>query len=487
MRQASSKEPLIGRKSEKKILTQVLQSSRAEFVAVYGRRRVGKTFLVRSVLNRAGVSFFQLTGSHRGTLREQLQNFSDAWQRAFSETVPAPSSWHDAFRFLKSALPKILQRNSSPVVLFFDELPWLCQKNHRFLSALDHFWNDWAETQPRLKIVVCGSAASWMVKKIIRAKGGLHNRLTRRIQLQSFSVDEVDTFLQHFRIQYTPYDIVKLYLVLGGIPYYLWQLERGLSVDQNIQALSFDQNGALYTEFDDLYDSLFSSGEAYKAIVSVLSRYHRGLTRTQLIDQLPEGSGGGLTQKLENLETSGFIRRIPSLNTPVKNSRIRLIDEFSQFALRFLKPRPRRHFQLVAKSASFRTWAGLAFETFCLRHVPMLREALGIAGIVMHTAQYWQPGTNQREGLQIDLLFDRDDNIIDLCEMKFSVSPFAINKKYANELRRRTQNFSESTKTRKSVHNVFVTIFGIEKNRYAQELVDKEVNFAELLTKSRQR
>ena len=208
-------EPLIGRRHEKQILAKAARSSRGEFVAVYGRRRVGKTFLVRSVLKCPSFTFFQLTGVHNGRLHEQLQNFADAWQRCFTESIPVPQSWQAAFRFMRSALEKHIKHNRKPVILFFDELPWLCGKNHRFLPPLEHFWNDWAESQPMIKVIVCGSAASWMVNKVIRARGGLHNRLTQRIRLASFSVLELRAYLESKRMHYTPYDLVKLHLILA--------------------------------------------------------------------------------------------------------------------------------------------------------------------------------------------------------------------------------------------------------------------------------
>ena len=367
-------------------------------------------------------------------------------------------------------------------MLFFDELPWLCGKNHRFLPALEHFWNDWAEMQPRLKVVVCGSAASWMVKRVVRARGGLHHRLTGKIPLRSFSISEVTEYTRAQRLHYSAYDLIKLYLVLGGIPYYLKQLDRGLSLDQNIDAMCFSKGGPLVTEFDDLYDSLFSAAESYKTVVALLGRHHRGLTRQQLAESLPRGSGGGLSQMLENLEASDLIGSVMDLYGKKKHVRLRLLDEFTSFSLRFQQSKGRRHFTAITKSPSFVAWLGLAFENFCLRHVDLLRGELGIAGVDTRVAQVSRPpGPEDEEGFEIDLLLDRDDRVLSVCEMKLSPVPFVIDKRYASLLRQRLLAVAKLAGPHKTLQHVFITLAGLKENSYSHELVDREIRFDTIL------
>ena len=445
-------------------------------IAILGRRRVGKTYLVRAYFEKS--MCFEMSGARATPVREQLQNFATALENATGFKHARPASWQDAFQELIRYLKPLVERGDRRVV-FFDELPWLASRNSRFLQAFEHFWNSWASRQHRLIVVICGSAASWMIAKILRHKGGLHNRVTRHIVLQPFTLGETEEFLRAQGLKWERAQVAELYMAVGGIPFYLNLVERGKSAAQTIHDLIFADDAPLQDEFGELYAALFEHHERHLTVVRALATKQQGLTRGEILTATKSPSGGNISTILEELETSGFILRTIPFGRAGRDALFRLTDEFTLFHLRWAK-RDMDWLQTRGTPA-WRAWAGYAFENLCLRHIPQILIALGIAGVKTKVSAWrYQPKSKDERGAQIDLIIDRRDDVIHLCEMKFCDEPFIITKKYADELQMKRNVFRKVTSARKTLFTTFVTKNGVKENSHSLEQVDTEVRFEAL-------
>lgn len=469
--------PFVGRYEETRYLDRLLDRDEADFLAIYGRRRVGKTYLVREYLK--GSLVFEHTGIQDASLAEQLGSFQRSLRNAKFKLKVAhkspPESWLDAFERLCEYLDKLPKNRK--YVIFFDELPWLAGRRSKFLPALDHFWNTWLSRRPQFLLIVCGSAASWMISKIINHKGGLHNRVTGRIRLEPFSLAESEEYLKSRRVNLTRYDILTLSMACGGVPHYLREVERGKSATQSIDELCFSKTGLLKNEFPRLYQSLFDRPARHIEIVRALAKHPYGLDRNRLTKVYQ--SGGRLTMTLDELSEAGFITLSQPFAKRSKDTIYRLTDEYSVFFLRWIekhKGAARGAFQKKQASPSWRAWSGYGLESIAQRHLPQLRDALGIGAVETSHASWLQRANDTwPQGAQIDLLLDRADNTINLFEVKFAHSKFTITKSYANELRRKLETFKAVTKTKKSVFLTFLTTNGLTDNIYAKELVHQSL------------
>lgn len=479
---------IIGRRFEKKILTQVYKSSEAEFIAVYGRRRVGKTFLIREFFEND--IFFEIVGIYQASLKEQLENFAYALGRAqnLKEKPQRPNSWMEAFNRLEKSLGKELKKQPlKKQVVFIDELPWFNGKRSNFLSNLDHFWNGWGVKQKNLILIVCGSAASWMLQKIVNAKGGLHNRLTRRIRLLPFTLLESEEFFKSKKILLTRFQTAELYMAIGGIPYYLSLVTPGMSAAQNIDNLCFSTEGALRDEYEKLLSSLFRNSKQHEAIIRILAQKKSGLTRKELIINLKVSSGGTISRQLNELVESGFIQAQIPFGNNSNNSLYKLTDEYCLFYLRWIEKLGKRnidkgYWMSLQNSSNHAAWAGFAFENLCIKHIRQLKDALGISGVTTtHSPWRFIPKPNHdQQGAQIDLLIDRKDGTINICEMKFSQGLFTITKQYAQTLRRKREVFRNITGTRKNLFITIVTSFGLSDNTWSGELITKTITLEDI-------
>lgn len=468
-----SESNIIGRARERKELDRLLASKEAEFLALYGRRRVGKTFLVREHFKKQ--LCFELTGIKDAHVNEQLANFHRQLTEWSGKTQPLPDTWQVAFQQLADYLKSL--RGSAKRVIFLDELPWLAGPRSGFLSALDHFWNAVASRDRRLVVVICGSAASWMIAKVIDHKGGLHNRVTARMRLEPFPLAETSQFLLSRGVKLTRYDQIMLAMVMGGVPHYLKEARPGESAVQIIDRVCFSPTGLLAGEFDRLYASLFENPERHVELVRVLAKHPQGVTRSALTKVY--STGGRLSSILRELEEAGFVRSHSAYEKISKDTIYRLADEFSLFYLNWMEGGGVRRggsFLTKFSSPSWRAWSGYALETLALKHSRQIKAALGIAGVET-TECGWvhRPNKTWPDGVQIDLLIDRADQTIHLVEIKFSQGVFTINKDYAQELRRKVAVFQGVTGTRKNVFLTFLTAHGIAPNAYAKELVPVEL------------
>lgn len=462
---------MVGRERERDQFQSILKSSASEFVAVYGRRRVGKTYLIREAFNNN--FHFHLTGMAKATLSQQLENFHTALQKKSQEDFPVPATWFAAFQ----QLIKVLEKNKDKrKVVFIDELPWIDTAKSNCISALEHFWNSWASARKDIVLIVCGSAASWMLNKLFNNKGGLHNRVTQKIKLQPFTLKECEQFLAEKKINWNRYQIVEAYMALGGIPHYWNALQPGYSTTQNIDKLFFSANGLLKEEFQNLFASLFKKSENHVLIVEALGSKAKGLSREEIIEYTNLPSSGRTTKTIDELEVSGFIRKYVPFDKKAKESIYQLTDLYSLFYLRFIKDNKSatENFWINAlDTPPYRIWSGYSFEMVCLLHSYQIKKKLGIHGI-QSTEGSWR-SKSAKSGAQIDLVIDRKDQTVNLCEMKFSINPFTIDKKYAETLRNKIGTFRSETKTRKAVLLTMITTYGLTQNEHSQGLIQNDL------------
>jgi len=451
------------------LLEQCYASGKSEFVAIYGRRRVGKTFIVKKLF--ADRITFSCTGIYKGTKTEQLGNFADSLSDAAGMRLELPKDWFEAFGMLKSYLESL--KPAKRKLIFFDELPWFDTGRSKFVKALEWFWNSWGSNRDDLMLVCCGSATSWMHDKLIYSKGGLHNRMTRRILLSPFTLNETEAYLKSKNIKWNRYEIAECYMIMGGIPYYLELLQPSLSLSQNIDQVMFAVDAQLKNEYAMLYDSLFEKPAKYTAVVEALFASPEGLSRNALIDKLGMSDGGSYSKILSDLEISGIITSYPAFGKRKKDVVYRLTDFFTIFYLKFMKGMrsgDRHMWTHMLDNPRKRNWAGHTFELLCLQHSEQIK--LGVYAILTEMSA-WR-SSEKDKSLQIDLVIDRRDQVINLCEMKYSLNEFAINKAYDQVLRDKLSAFREETKTRKALHLTFVTTYGVKQNMYSS-LVSSQV------------
>ena len=469
---------MIGREVEKERLLEAYRSKHSEFVVVYGRRRVGKTFLVRETFNYKFA--FQHTGHSKGNMAEQLLYFRESLEDAGYADCPMLTTWHEAFRHLQKFLEK---RTGRRKVVFIDELPYMATHKSGCIAALEHFWNGWASARKDVLLVVCGSAASWLLKKVIGDKGGLHNRVTEKIHLSPFTLAECEKMADEKKLHYSRKQIAECYMAIGGIPFYWHFLRKGLSVQQNMDQLFFAEDAGLRGEYDELYRSLFESPEPYMRIVEALGRDGRAMTRDEIVSASGLTSCGTFTRYLDDLEKCGFITRYRMFGASVKGAMYRLTDNYTLFYFKFVLENKDHDpkFWSSSQEAPFRkSWAGFAFERLCLVHAEQVKAALGIAGVrTSVTTWHHKADDVYPKGVQIDLVIDRNDDLINLCEMKFCAGPFVIKKPYAADLANKRQAFESVTGTKKGLHLTFVTTAGVAHNSYWSD-VQSEVTLDDL-------
>lgn len=472
---------IVAREEERKTLEGCLTSDRSEFVAVYGRRRIGKTFLVRETFGDAIT--FQHAGLANGNAKKQLEAFAISLRRYGLDLKEPLKDWLDAFE----KLGKVIQRSKrSKKVVFLDELAWMDTKQSDFMSALEFFWNSWASSRKDVVLVVAASATSWILKKVIHSKGGLHNRLTHEIKLGQFTLGECREYCRYRGLEMNTYQLLELYMVLGGVPYYWSLLEKGKSPSQNIDALFFAEDAPLRKEYQYLFASLFKKPDRYLAIVAALGseKKRNGLSRQEIAKKAKIGDSGDFSSKLEELEACGFLRAYRKLGSEKKETFYQLVDPFVLFYFKFMKEGTSDpNFYSDSEDTPLRNaWSGLAFEEVCLLHLPQIKEKLGISGVRTEALE-WHCEKDEEEGIegsQIDLLLARKDQIMDICEMKFSTDDYVLSASDEAKLRKKKSDLSRKTKTKSAVHFVLVTPYGLKENTHSH-LIQSVVTGEDLL------
>jgi len=484
-------EKLSSRQTELQSLSDCYSSKRAEFLALYGRRRVGKTFLIKSFFEKKADVFFHVTGIKDASLTQQLTHFVKSMSTAFykGSEIKSRVSWFDAFEGLTDAIKKHAASHQK-VVLFFDEFPWMAVRKSKLLQALDHYWNHYWSHDSRIKLIICGSSASWIINKIINNKGGLHNRITRKILLKPFTLNETKNFLLTQGVKLSHRQITQVYMLTGGIPFYLSFVKKGESSAQIIEHLAFSENAPLLKEFDNLFSSLFENPEPYIDLLRIIAKNRYGVAQTEIAKQSKYFSQGGrISSKLQELQEAGFILEfVPHLNKK-KGIYYRMIDEYTLFYFYWIEPirktlqetfLPQGYWQELQISASWHSWSGYAFEAIVYKHLAQVRKKLHIPATAIANSWRYMPIKKEEMGAQIDLLFDRRDDVMTLCEIKFSSKPFVIDKKYAAELMRKKAVFVERTGTKKELFIAMISAEGIADNLYVDDMISGVVMLDDL-------
>lgn len=470
---------IIGRKKEIQELQRIHDKSEASLVVVYGRRRVGKTYLVNQMFANKGFAF-KVTGLYDQTKRTQLKNFTMAMRESFgNKELEIPAEWLDAFAMLKDCL--ISTYTGKRRVLFFDELPWMDTKSSKFLSAFEWFWNGWGCAQDDLMVVVCGSSTNWIINKLFKNKGGLFNRADSRIFLRPFTLNETEQYLKQQGFELERYDIAQIYMIMGGIPFYLKQLDPSRPIAENIDNLFFKTNGKLWDEFDSLYDTLFVHSEVYVKVVETLAKKQIGLTREEIIKQTHLPDNGMTSNVIKDLIKCGFVRSYQYYGRKTKAQTYQLADYYSLFYFRFIKDNygQDEHFwSHLLDNPARQAWKGYGFEQIVKDHIEVLKNALGI-GNVLTTQSSWHVEKRELDddslhGAQIDLLIDRRDRAINICEIKFADAEYVIDKDYSMNLKNKIAAFRSTTASRKSLVPTMITTYGVKKNMYSN-IVQQEV------------
>ena len=460
----------IGRNSEISLLEQYTASSNAEFIALYGRRRVGKTYLINQTFKDRLA--FSITGILDGNKNEQIDAFMDAMD-IFGYSCPErPKNWMAAFTQLRKALSTKV-KEKAPCIVFIDEIPSLDTQTSGFTKALGHFWNSWASNQDNFKLIVCGSATSWMIKNLIDSKGGLHNRITHEIKLEPFTLKETEEYLESKGFTWSRQLILQAYMFTGGIAYYLSLFNTNESFAQNIDRLYFSENGEMRREYRRLFKTLFNAAEPYMRLVEILAQKKQGLTRKEIINAMKTEKGGTLSEQLQNLEECGFIRKYMVREKKVikeNGSIYQLVDPFTLFHLYFESKAKRdsRFWENHLNTPVINTWLGLSFEKVCLLHTKQIKEALKVDGI--STQQYSWRSKNSDPAVQIDLIIDRADGMINLCEIKYSGADYTLTESDYKKIETRAAAFANETGTRKGIFKTLITASPIKKNQYSESI-----------------
>ena len=451
---------IIARNAEIESLERIFNSKRSEFVIVYGRRRIGKTYLVNNVF--ADRLTFSYVGARKQKPQKQLQRFAEQLKEySGSRYAPVLSNWEEAFKELRALIESLPTKKRK--VIFFDEMPWIDTPRSSFVEALEYFWNAWAAQRNDIVFIACGSATSWMVDKLVKNRGGLHNRITEQIYLRPFRLGECEEYLHKSGCKWDRYTVTQCHMALGGVPYYMNLLNPKQSLAQNIDRLFFAKNAPMRGEFDELFNALFAQADKYIAVMKALSGTKEGLLRADIIEKTGL-SGGPLTKILENLERCDFIEKYAQYKSAIRNTLYRISDPYTLFYFKFIdgkNTKDEHWWTNNMHSHSVEAWEGFSFETICMMHLEQIKRKLGISGISTDVSSWRQLGKEGTKGAQIDLVIDRSDRVINLCEMKFSETPFTMNKSYEDKLRDRMAIFKAATGTRKSLVMTMVSTYGV--------------------------
>lgn len=459
-------EKIIGRKEEYRMLQKCIDADTSQLIIVYGRRRVGKTFLINRFFG--GRFDFKLTGSYGQSTEFQLKSFINELNMHSGKKNKTPENWTEAFLLLREYLSS-LDRDEKHVI-FLDEMPWLDTPRCDFLPAFEYFWNSWGASADNIVCIVCGSATSWLVDNIARNKGGLYNRQTLRLYIEPFTLGETEEYLKANGFNWSRYDIVETYMIMGGIPYYLSQLDNTLTHNANIDNIFFRKRALLWDEFDHLYATLFKNSDQYLKVIAVLEKKKSGLTRGEIAKETKLAENGNLTKILDNLVSSEFVRELGYFAHKKQDRIYQLCDYFTLFYYRFLKNNPGADEHFWSNTLDFparRAWAGLTFEQVAMDHITQIKRKLGISSVLTEISSWFTKGDDVNEGAQIDMLIDRRDRVINICEIKFASGEYTIDKDYEKLLRRKVERFRECSDTKKALELTLITPYGVKENMHS--------------------
>lgn len=472
---------IIGREEELATISRLYTSERSEFLALYGRRRVGKSFLIEEAMENKftfmTVGLFikvdkddaEKVESYR---QQQLRHFySSLLEYGLPEEGnPAPTNWLDAMNLLKKLL---LSKRSRRKVVFIDELPWLAgPQSSELVSELGFFWNQWARKRKDILLIVCGSATSWMIDNVIREYEGLYGRVTETIALKPFTLAECERYWEKRGFHLSRYEVALTYMVIGGVPYYMDSFRPDRTMADNINTIYFNKDKARQ-EFKDVYAGLYSSSEVYINVIRQLGKRFYGMSRTELLEALDKKGGGNFSDVLENLIDSGIIRSYTLYGSPRKQTVYQLMDFFTLFYLRFCENTDFTSWRSVQRSKPFYSWAGNSFELLVVEHIQQLADALRIKEYA--TPFSWSGDTPDGDEAQIDLVIPATAERADyICEMKFSEGKYILKEEDADDITRHIEALKNSSihKLSHSIYVVLVTSFGVTESKHRSHLND---------------
>lgn len=467
---------IIGRSREIAEFQRIYKSKKAEFVVVFGRRRVGKTYLV-SELYKDDMCFSHtgLTPVEECSKENELRNFSFSLARYGLKINKVPADWLEAFELLIQLISSKPSAKGKRKVVFIDEMPWMDTPKSGFITGFEHFWNGWASKQSDIMLIVCGSATSWISDNLINNHGGLYNRVTQQIKLSPFTLKECKSFYKSRNLNFDNYDQVQSYMVFGGIPFYLDMLQSNLSLPQNIDNLFFEKSALLRLEYDRLFSSLFINPEAYKKVVALLSKKRIGYTRKEIAEQTNIPYGGGLSNMLRILETNDLVISYIPFGLTKKDIHYKLVDSYCLFYNYFCSETNPQFWQQNNLSTKLNSWRGFAFEEVCYSHISQIKNALGISGVQSEVYPFVQKSKDESDGVQIDMIINRTDRVINLCEIKFYNNNFKITKQYDQQLRNKVSALLETVQKKSkdicNIHLTLITTYGLSSNEYSGKVV----------------
>ncbi len=469
-----------GRHDETRIMEWQHDRRGSQFLAMYGRRRVGKTYLIRQVYKKD--TAFACTGLKDGDKEDQILNFYLALQQKTKKVIPPPKTWMQAFTLLEKYLETVKPRKGKKKVVFIDEIPWMDTKRSGFMPAFTRFWNNYCDQQTDIILVICGSAATWIINKVVKNKGGLHNRITQAINLQPFELSKVKEMLALQKVKLSNRDLFQLHMCIGGIPYYISQIKPGQGLPQILDDLYFGKKAALKDEFQNLYESLFDNYQDHIKITKELSKINKGLSRKALIKATGLASGGGLSQTLEELTKCGFVSETDDADKIKSGKLYRLTDEYTIFYYKFLEKRSNiNNGAMLFNSQRFKIWAGFAFENFCIKYHQSIMKAMDVKGVAYKAYSFIDRGSELSTGAQIDLVLDRNDGVVNICEIKWRDHQYKMTKKEAENLQLKVASYRRKTKTKKSIFTTLITSHGSDKNMHYLSAVTNEILLDELI------
>lgn len=485
---------ILARVDETGILSDFYQSNKAEFLAIYGRRRVGKTYLISSFFAKKKCKFISITGIEKGSFLRQRTECCKQISKTFynGTSLEIPKDWFRVFELIDNAINQVSK--DEKIVMFFDEFPWLSTPRSNLLQALEYYWNNTWSKDKRIKLIVCGSLTSWIIKNIINNTGGLYNRVTYRLKLEPFNLYETKEFLKDKGVTLNNHQILALYMVTGGVPLYLDQVKKGLSANQVVAQLCFSKNGFLVNEIKELFTSLFSNAEIYLQLIKEIAKHRYGISQAQLAKCLSISQSGRLLERLKELEDAGFVFSFLPYQHSKRGTYFRVIDEYTLFYFRWIEP----HLNSIkrfakttgfwleqARSSSYKSWCGYAFESICYKHIDQILHKLSLKPSALPYAWRFAPEKgDKKQGAQIDLLFDRNDRCITLCEIKYTEEPFVIDKQYAEVLNKKATVFKEVTRTSKQLFWAVISASDIKKSMYSEDMIAGVVNLNDLFVKA---
>lgn len=481
---------IIARQDEKRVLEDLLSSNSSEFLAVYGRRRVGKTFLITEFFTQKKCIYMHSTGIKRGTLEQQIEQFMQGFSKTFYQGAPlqVPKRWFDAFDLLTKTIENDKSKNK--IVLFLDELPWLVTPRSQLLDALDFYWNRYWVSNQKIKLIICGSSASWIIKNILKNKGGLHNRVTARMRILPFNLKDSLKFLDSKGLKLNNEQGMKLYRCIGGIPHYLRQYKKNTSIQKFIDVNFFRLEGPFFSEYNELFESLFNSFSAYMELVEIIGSAQSGILRSKIENTATQSTKGGqLTTRLEHLQEAGFIQSYCPIDNNKTGKIYRLVDEFCIFYLKWVKPVSEQiksnvietYWPSIINTPPYYNWCGYAFETYCFKNIIPLKIIIGASPASFASPWSYRPHSKKMTGTQIDLVIDDIDTTY-LCEIKYTKEPFEIDRAYAEKLHNRISVYTKANGRGKQILFVLISAKGVKENSYSRKLVDISITMDDILS-----